>query len=170
MKAAGKEGKDAKNSQKGTPADRAAEAARRALRRDAESAAMRDVVDAGRAGETDALPAGEHFRAVAAPAQAAVRRVRGAEAPASTGQVLARRGLRYGLGVSAETKHSEDSCSEADLTGQCSAGHACSGVLNRAGSAAEEPWASNRSWRLMCAGKCTGARARCWRRSAAFQR
>src|SRR5712692_9279986 len=113
MKAAGKEGKDAKSSQKGTPADRAAEAARRALRRDAERAAMRDVVDAGRAGEVNALPAGEHFRAIAAPAQAGVRRVRGGEEAPRGWQGLARRGLRNGLGVSDAARDSQEVCERA---------------------------------------------------------
>src|SRR6266436_6106122 len=44
----GKGGKDAANSEKGTTANRAAEAARCAVRRDAERAAMRNVADAGR--------------------------------------------------------------------------------------------------------------------------
>src|SRR5260370_42118108 len=35
---------------------------------------------------------------------------------------------------------------------------------------AEGTWASSRSWHLMCAGKCTAARARCWKPSAAFRR
>src|SRR5229473_2521570 len=164
--AAGKEGKDAKSSQKGTPADRAAEAARRALRRDAERAAMRDVVDAGRAGETDALPAGEHFRAVAASAKAGVRRVCRREEAARGRRNLARGGLRHGLGVSDQARDSQE-VGECALAGRWKATFASTGsLLNRDGIGVEERWASNRSWRLMCAGKCTAARAKCWRRSA----
>src|SRR6267378_8030872 len=81
----GNGGEDATHSEKGTQTNGATQAARCALRRDAERAAMRNVVDAGRAGETDALPAGEHFRAIAASAEAGVRRVRCGEAAAGSG-------------------------------------------------------------------------------------
>src|SRR6266849_1431805 len=136
--AAGKEGKDAKSSQKGTPADRAAEAARRPLRRDAERAAMRNMVDAGRAGEADALPAGEHFRAIAAPAQAGVRRIRGGEEAPRGWQGLARGGLRNGLGISDAARDSQE-VSACTFAGRQETTFApTSGVLKCAGGAGEE--------------------------------
>ncbi len=49
---------------------------------DVERAAMRNVADAGRTFKIDALPAGEHFRAAAAFAEAGVRRLRRGEAAA----------------------------------------------------------------------------------------
>jgi len=113
VKGGGRGGDDAKNSEKGTPADRAEKAARRALRRDAERTAVRNVAHAGRAGQADALPAGKHFRAVAALAQAGVRRIRGGEKAARRGQVLARRRLRNDLGVSAQARDSQEICGSA---------------------------------------------------------
>ena len=104
----GGQNENAKNSQKGTPANCAAKAARRALRRDAERAAVRDVADTGRIGEADALPAGQHFRPIAAFAQGGIRRLRSGEAAACHGQSHARRGLRNGLGVSAEARDSQE--------------------------------------------------------------
>src|SRR5712691_11127535 len=137
MNGGGKEGKDAKDSQKGTPADRAAEAARRALRRDAERAAMRDVVDAGRTDEADALPAGEHFRAVAAPAQAGIRRIRGGEEAPRRWQSLARRGLRNGLGVSGAARDSQEVRGCALAERQKTTFRATGGSLNCPSGAAE---------------------------------
>src|SRR5260370_3313856 len=78
----GKGGKDAENSEKGTATNRAAETARRALRRDAERAAMRNVAHVGRTFKIDALPAREHFRAAASVAEAGGRRLRDGEAAA----------------------------------------------------------------------------------------
>src|SRR5260370_7941142 len=60
----GKGGEDAENSGKGTAADCAAQAARCALRRDAERTAMRNVADAGRTFKIDPLPPGKHFRPI----------------------------------------------------------------------------------------------------------
>jgi hypothetical protein len=67
--------------------------------RDAERGAVRHMVDARRAGEVDALPAGEHFRAVAAYAKAAVRGVRGGEALQNGEQGHARGGLWHCVGI-----------------------------------------------------------------------
>jgi len=105
----GGQNENAENSQKGTLANCKAKAARRALRRDAERAAVRDVADAGRIGEADALPPGKHFRAAAAFAQTGIRRLRRGEATACRGQSPARRRLRNGLGVSAEARDSQES-------------------------------------------------------------
>src|SRR5260370_842397 len=94
--------------QKGTQTDHAGEAARRTLRRNAERAAMRNVVDAGRTRETDPLPAGKHFRAVAAPAKAGVRRVRCGEEDAGSGRGAARRRLWNGVGIPAPSRDSQE--------------------------------------------------------------
>src|SRR6267378_2638376 len=111
----GNGGEDATHSEKGTQTNGATQAARCALRRDAERAAMRNVVDAGRAGETDALPAGEHFRAIAALAQAGKWRLRGGEETTHRGQGAARRGFWDGLGISAQARDSPQvrECSRA---------------------------------------------------------
>jgi hypothetical protein len=105
---------DGKHSKKGTEANRAAEAARRALRRTAEREAMRNVADARRTRETDALPAGEHLRAVAAFAEAAVRRVRGGQTAESRGCGFTRRGLRSGMGIPDQAFNSTDFGAQSD--------------------------------------------------------
>src|SRR5713226_7979411 len=134
MNDGGKGGEDAKNSEKGTPEDRAAEAARCALRRDAVRAAMRNVVDAGRAGQADALPAGEYLRAIAAPAQAGVRRICGGEAAPRFGQSLARRGLRNGLGVSDQADDAQEVRGSAFAGRQKATFSATRSLLNRDGA------------------------------------
>src|SRR5579863_3823198 len=64
----------------GAVAGAPANAARGDSRRDVERRAVRDVVDARRTGQADAVPAGEHLRAVAAPAEALAGRAGGGEA------------------------------------------------------------------------------------------
>src|SRR5437588_452243 len=78
------------------------------------SACAGDYVDPDRTAwtpddaEADALPAGQHFRPIAAFAQGGVRRLRGGEATARHEQNPARRRLRNGLGVSAEARDSQE--------------------------------------------------------------
>src|SRR2546425_7753792 len=135
----GKGGEDAENSEKGTTADRSAEAARRALRRDAERAPVRNVADAGRTFKIDALPAGEHFRATAAFAEAGIRRLCGREAAACGGTGLAWRRFRDRMGIPAQTRHSQEvrRCAIARRWKETLV--AAGGLLNRAcGTAAEE--------------------------------
>ena len=61
--------------------------------------AVRRVDDAGGAGAQDALPGGEHLRAIAAPAQGAARRIRGGKAAAIVGGNDAAERARKGVGV-----------------------------------------------------------------------
>src|SRR5580704_12335498 len=105
----------AKHSKKGTEASGAAEAARRTLRCAAGREGMRDVVDARRTREADALSAGEHLRAVAPFAQAAVWRIRGGKAAEGGGCVLARRRFRNGVGIPTPPSDSQNrgGCSRA---------------------------------------------------------
>src|SRR5260370_37549526 len=91
---------------------------------------MREGVGAGRAGETDALPAGAHFRAIAAFADAGIWRIRGGEKPARRGQGLARRRLRNGLGVSAQARDSQEGRGSALAERQKATFSATGGLLN----------------------------------------
>jgi len=61
--------------------------------------AVRRVDDAGGAGAQDALPGGEHIRAIAAPAQGAAWRIRGGKAPAAVGGNDAAERARKSVGV-----------------------------------------------------------------------
>src|SRR5882724_9784896 len=99
---------NAGHSKKGTEANRAAEAARRASRRDAERKGVRDVVDAGRAHKTYALPARQHLRAIAALAKAGIRRILGEEAAAGVEGGFARGGFRDGVGIPAQARNPQE--------------------------------------------------------------
>jgi|SRR5271157_4162711 len=61
--------------------------------------ALRRVDDAGGVGAQDALPGGEHIGAIAAPAQAAVRGIRGGEEAAVVGGDDAAEHAREGVGI-----------------------------------------------------------------------
>src|SRR6266478_5724934 len=111
--------------------NRAAKAARRASRRDDERARMRDLADARRARQVDALPPGEHLRAAAPSAQAAERRIRGEEAPADFGCDFARRGFWHGLGVSAQAGNAQHHGQESRARAQHGIGASRCGLLIR---------------------------------------
>jgi hypothetical protein len=84
-------------------------------------------------------PPGKHFRAIAASAEAGVRRVRCGEAAAGSGCGPARRGFRDGVGVPDQARDSQEVSGRA-LAGQWKATFAAtSGLPNRDGIGAEEP-------------------------------
>ena len=112
-----------------------------------------NVADAGRTFKIDALPAGEHFGAAAAFAEAGVRRLRRRETAACGGTDFARRRFRNGMGIPAEARHPQEARRRAIAGRRTETRVAAGGLLNRACGAAEERWVSNRSWRLMCAGQ-----------------
>src|SRR5690349_22290918 len=93
---------------------------------------MRYVVDAGRTIEADALPACEHFGAVAAFAQAGIRRLCGGEKAAGCRQSAARRRLRNGVGVPAPACDSPKDRVGAIARGRGAAFAAIGGLLKRA--------------------------------------
>src|SRR5260370_23180315 len=110
---------------------------------------MAKVGDARRAFKADGVPGGESFRATAAFAEAGVRRLRGGEAAACGGTDFARRRFRNGMGIPAEARHPQEVRRGGIVERWTETRVAAGGLLNRACGAAEERWASIRSWRLM---------------------
>jgi hypothetical protein len=83
------------------------------------------------------LPAGKHLRAIAAPAEAGVWKLCGAQAPASDRQVPARRRFRNGLGVSDQAGDSPE-VRRCGFAGRWEATPAAVGGLLNRGEGAEE--------------------------------
>jgi len=81
--------------------------------------------------KADALPAGEHFRAVAARAQAGVWRIRGGEAATRSGPWFAWPGLWNGVGVSAPARDSQEIRERSRACRRNAALPANGGSLNR---------------------------------------